>query len=137
MENTGANLILAKIVLINGFKNKKQKILMHNKIDYEKSKTKEGVKVKKEKFCPTCNEEAETHIWIDFCLGQVIVETNKKATYDRLLKKLGEPNKKQYVKERLIGAIWKVNFEDKEKVRQILSKTNIIGQAKRKFKESI
>lgn len=137
MENTGANLILAKIVLINGFKNRKQKILMHNKIDYEKFKTKEGVKVKKEKFCPTCNEEAETHIWVDFCLGQVIVETNKKATYDRLLKKLGEPNKKQYVKEKLVGAIWKYDFEDKEKVRQILSKTNIIGQAKRKIKESI
>lgn len=93
--------------------------------------------MKKEKFCPTCNEEAETHIWVDFCLGQVIVETNKKATYDRLLKKLGEPNKKQFVKERVVGAIWKVNFEDREKVRQILSKTNIIGQVKGKIKESI
>lgn len=50
--------------------------------------------MRKEKFCPTCNEEAETHIWVNFCLGQVIVEINKKATYDRLLKKLGEPNKK-------------------------------------------
>ena len=93
--------------------------------------------MKKEKFCPTCNEETETHIWVKFCLGQVIVETNKKATYDRLLKKLGKPNKKQYVKEKLVGAIWKVNFEDKEKVRQILSKTNIIGQAKGKVKESV
>lgn len=45
--------------------------------------------MKKEKFCSTCNEETETHIWINFCLGQVIVETNKKVTYDRLLKKLG------------------------------------------------
>ena len=53
--------------------------------------------MRKEKFCPTCNEEAETHIWVNFCLGQVIVETNKKATYKRLLKKLGEPNKKQLV----------------------------------------
>ena len=93
--------------------------------------------MRKEKFCHTCNEEAETHIWINFCLGQVIVETNKKATYDRLLKKLGEPNKKQYVKEKLVGAIWKANFEDKEKVRQILSKTNIVGQAKGKVKECV
>lgn len=93
--------------------------------------------MRKEKFCPTSYEEAEAHIWVDFCLGQVIVETNKKATYDRLLKKLGEPNKKQYVKEKLVGAIWKANFEDKEKVRQILSKTNIIGQAKGKIKESV
>ena len=93
--------------------------------------------MRKEKFCPTCNEEAETHIWADFYLGQVIVETNRKATYDRLLKKLGEPTKKQYVKEKLVGAIWKVNFEDKEKVRQILSKTNIIGQAKGKVKEKV
>lgn len=83
MQNTEANLILVKIVLINGFKDKKQKILMHNKIDYETSKTKEGVKVKKEKFCSTCNEEAETHIWVDFCLGQVTFETNKKPTYDK------------------------------------------------------
>lgn len=98
---------------------------------------KEGVKVRKEKFCPICNEEAETHIWVNFCLGQVIVETNKKATYERLLKKLGEPNKKQYVKEKLVGAIWKADFEDKEKVRQILSKTNIIGQAKGKVKECV
>lgn len=93
--------------------------------------------MRKEKFCPICNEEAETHIWVNFCLGQVIVETNKKATYERLLKKLGEPNKKQYVKEKLVGAIWKADFEDKEKVRQILSKTNIIGQAKGKVKERV
>ena len=93
--------------------------------------------MRKEKFCPTSNEEAETHIWADSYSGQVIVETNKKATYDRLLKKLGEPNKKQYVKENLVGAIWKADFEDKEKVRQILSKTNIIGQAKGKVKESV
>lgn len=78
MENTGANLILVKVVLIKGFKSKKQKILMHNKIDYEKSKTKEGIKVRKEKFCLTCNEEAETHIWVDSYSGQVIVETSKK-----------------------------------------------------------
>ena len=75
--------------------------------------------------------------WFLFSLGQVIVETNKKATYERLLKKLGEPNKKEYVKEKLVGAVWKANFEDKEKVRQILSKTNIIGQAKGKIKESV
>ncbi len=93
--------------------------------------------MKKEKFCPTCNEEAETHIWVDFYSGQVIVETNRKATYHKLLNKLGEPNKKQYVKEKFVGAIWKANFEDKEKVRQILSKTNIIGQAKGKIKESV
>ena len=93
--------------------------------------------MRKEKFCPTSNEEAETHIWADSYSGQVIVETNKKATYDRLLKKLGEPNKKQYVKEKLVGAIWKADFEDKEKVRQILSKTNIIGQAKGKVKERV
>lgn len=78
--------------------------------------------MRKEKFCCTSYEEAETHIWADFYSGQVIVETNKKASYDRLLKKLGEPNKKQYVKE---------------KVRQILSKTNIIGQAKGKIKEGV
>lgn len=72
-----------------------------------------------------------------FSLEQVIIETNRKSTYDRLLKKLGEPNKKQYVKEKLVGAIWKTNFEDKEKVRQILSKTNIIGQAKGKVKECV
>ena len=93
--------------------------------------------MRKEKFCPTSYEEAETHIWVDFGLGQVIVETNKKATYDRLLKKLGKPNKKEYVKEKLVGAIWKADFEDKEKVRQILSKTNIIGQAKGKVKECV
>lgn len=40
-------------------------------------------------------------------------------------------------KEKLVGAIWKANFEDKEKVRQILSKTNIIGQAKGKVKERV
>ncbi len=93
--------------------------------------------MKKEKFCPTCNEEAETHIWVDFYLGQVIVETNRKATYEKLSKKLGKPNKKQYVKEKFVGGIWKADFEDKEKVRQILSKTNIIGQAKGKIKESV
>lgn len=93
--------------------------------------------MRKEKFYTTCNEEAETHIWADSYSGQVIVETNRKATYYRLLKKLGELNKKQYVKEKLVGAIWKANFEDKEKVKQILSKTNIIGQAKGKIKESI
>lgn len=57
--------------------------------------------MRKEKFCHTSYEEAETHIWADFYSGQVIVETNKNATYDRLLKKLGEPNKKQYVKEKI------------------------------------
>ncbi len=93
--------------------------------------------MKREKFCPTGIEETETHIWVDFYLGQVIIETNRKATYEKLSKKLGEPNKKQYGKEKFVGAIWKTNFEDKEKVRQILSKTNIIGQAKGKVKENV
>ena len=47
------------------------------KYDYKRTKTKEGVKVKKEKFCPVCNEEAETHIWADFCVGQVFMSQNK------------------------------------------------------------
>lgn len=36
----------------------------------------------RKKFCSTCNKELETHIWINFCLGQVMVETNKKVTYN-------------------------------------------------------
>ena len=93
--------------------------------------------MKKDIFYPNCHEEQETHIWVDYYWGQVIVETNRKATYDKLFKKLGEPSKKHYVKGKFIGAIWKFNFEDKEKVRQILSKSNIIGQAKGKIKESV
>jgi len=96
-----------------------------------------GEKMSKEKFYPTCHEEQETHIWADYYMGQVIVDTNRKATYDKLLKKLGKPSKKQYVKGNFIGAIWKFDFEEKEKVRQILSKTNIVGQARGKIKESI
>ena len=89
----------------------------------------------KEKFYPTCYEEQETHIWLDHHMGQVIVDTNRKATYDKLVKKLGEPKDKQYIKNILAGARWEKDFEDKQMVRQILSKTNLIGQAKGRIKK--
>jgi hypothetical protein len=96
--------------------------------------------MKQDKFYPTCYEEQETHIWIDYYSGTVIVDTNRKHTYDVLTKKLGESEKKQYVKEGnsryLAGARWDISFEDK-RARQILSKTNIIGGARSKIKDNV
>lgn len=41
--------------------------------------------------------EIETFIWINYYESKVRIETNRKLQYERLLKKLGEPTKKEKI----------------------------------------
>ena len=81
----------------------------------------------KEKFYSNFeNSEIETHIWIDYSEKKVRVETNRKLQYERLLKKLGEPTKKQYINSELCGAYWDIPFSDRKKINIVLSITLLI-----------
>ena len=73
-------------------------------------------------------EEQETTILIMYSTKEVICYTARKATYKRLLKKLGEPTDCDYRKGKITGATWNIPFEDKKKLKAVFSSTTIIGQ---------
>ena len=81
----------------------------------------------KEKFYSNFeNSEIETHIWIDYSMSNLRIETNRKLQYERLLNKLGEPTKKQYIKSELCSAYWDIPFINRKKINNALSITLLI-----------
>ena len=82
------------------------------------------------KFYKTNIEEQETIINIDYFASKVNLYTCQKTVYDRLIKKVGEPNKTYYTDKKIRGASWQIPFEDKKSITQILSRPTLIGQRK-------
>lgn len=82
------------------------------------------------KFYNTIPEEQETIINIDYYGRTVNLYTCQKIVYERLLKKIGQPKKIFYTKEKISGANWEIPFEDKKRITQILSRPTLIGQRK-------
>ncbi len=79
------------------------------------------------KFENISREEQETIINIDYFEKQVHCYTSRYSTYDRLLKKLGEPTTTYYTSKKISGAKWSISFNEKQKLRVIFSRPNIIG----------
>jgi hypothetical protein len=80
------------------------------------------------KFCNTIIEEQETTINIDYFKKAIIIYTSRKSVYDRLSKKLGEPTRIFFYKNKMSGVIWEIPFEDRKRANVIFSKTIVIGQ---------
>ena len=82
------------------------------------------------KFYKTSLEEQERIINIDYFASKVHLYTCQKIVYDRLIKKIGKPNKTYYTDKKISGASWQVAFGDKKSSTQILSRPTLIGQRK-------
>ena len=82
------------------------------------------------KFYKTNLEEQETIINIDYFASKVNLYTCQKTVYDRLIKKIGKPNKTYYTDKKISDASWQIPFEDKKSITQILSRPTLIDQRK-------
>lgn len=84
----------------------------------------------KEKFYNTEYEEQETVINIDYSEKEISLYTSKKIVYERIYKRLGNPTKKYYTRNKISGAVWIIPFENKKSIRAILSRPILIGSMK-------
>lgn len=80
------------------------------------------------KFYNTTIEEQETTINIIYDEKCLYIYSSRKAIIERLIKKLGKPERTDTIKELVTGASWKIPFKEKDKIRIALSKTLLIGQ---------
>lgn len=71
-------------------------------------------------------EEQETTINVDYFARIVSVFTSKKSTYNKWYKDIGKPTNFSKEKGKIVGGIWRIAFEDRAKIRKILSISNII-----------
>ena len=79
------------------------------------------------KFYNTDYEEQETIVNVDYYKKVVSLYTSRKAVYERIVKKIGEPTKKYYTDKRISGANWVIPFKDKKRLANIFSRPTIIG----------
>lgn len=82
------------------------------------------------KFYNIDYEEQETIININYCKKEICLYTSRKAVYERIIKKIGEPTKKYYTDKRISGANWTIPFENKKSITTILSRPTLIGNMK-------
>lgn len=75
-------------------------------------------------------EEQETIININYCKKEICLYTSRKAVYERIIKKIGEPTKKYYTDKKISGANWTIPFENKKSITTILSRPTLIGNMK-------
>lgn len=78
-------------------------------------------------FYNTNPKEQETVINVDYYKREVICYTNRKVQIEKLIKKLGEPTKFDYVNKKISGAFWHIPFDNKTALRIIFSRPNLIG----------
>lgn len=71
-------------------------------------------------------DEQETLINVDYCDKKITIYTSRKATANRLAKKIGDPTKIDYNNGFVTGVTYVRNLFDKD-VAKFFSKTLIIG----------
>lgn len=81
-------------------------------------------------FYKTIEAEQETIINIDYYANIVNIYTCNRAIYQNLGKKLGQPLKEFYIKDKISGACWSIPFEEKATINKILSRPILIGDQK-------
>ena len=82
------------------------------------------------KFYNTDYEEQESIINIDYSKKEICLYTNRKAVYERIIKKIGKPTKEYYTQNKISGASWIIPFENKKVITSILSRPILIGNMK-------
>ena len=78
-------------------------------------------------FANTSSDEQETIINIDYSTSVVYVYTSQRTVYQRLVKKLGQPQNIGYIKNKIVSGNWNIPFKDKKTITQILSRPTLIG----------
>ena len=73
-------------------------------------------------------EEQETTINITYADKKASVYTSKKSTYNKLKKALGEPKTIYRIKGKICGADWETDFNNRKKLKKMISIINLIGQ---------
>ena len=71
-------------------------------------------------------DEQETVINVNYCEKTITIYTSRKATGDRLIRKIGQPTKIDYHNDLVSGITYTRNLFDKD-VAKFFSKTLIIG----------
>ena len=77
-------------------------------------------------FANTGSDEQETIINIDYSSSIVYVYTSQRTVYQRLVKKLGQPQNIGYIKNKIVSGSWNIPFKDKKIITQILSRPTLI-----------
>ncbi len=78
-------------------------------------------------FATISSDEQETLINIDYSSSEVYVYTSQKTVYQRLVKKLGKPQKIGYIKNKIVSGTWNIPFKEKKVITQVLSRPTLIG----------
>ena len=73
--------------------------------------------------------EQETIINVDYGSSLVHIYSSQRTVYQRLVKKLGPPNKIDYIKNKIVSGSWVIPFAQKKSITQILSRPTLIGVA--------
>lgn len=81
-------------------------------------------------------EEQETIINIDYFEKTLNLFTTRSIVYKKLLKKIGEPMKTHISYNHIYGADWRVPFDDRKKIRNILTLANLIMTKERELENS-
>ncbi len=82
------------------------------------------------KFYDTNYEEQETILNIDYFKSELSLYTSRKAVYNRLQAKLGEPTKIYYTNKQISAGKWIIPFDNKKHITSILSRPTLIGNIK-------
>lgn len=69
--------------------------------------------------------EQETTINILYNEKMLSIYTNKVSLQKQLNKLIGEPTKEYKIKRSIIGSIWKISLEEKNKIQKVILKANI------------
>lgn len=70
-------------------------------------------------------KEQETTVNLDYFLEIVDIYTSRKEVYRTLEKALGDPDRKSFVKGKVVGGCWRIPFSEREKIRKIFSIRNM------------
>lgn len=69
--------------------------------------------------------ETETTINILYGENKLSIYTNKVPLQRELNKLLGEPTKEYKIKRSIVGSIWEINLNEKQKISKMILKANI------------
>lgn len=80
----------------------------------------------KEKIYKEPNKsEEETTINVLYKERKLIVYTNKVSLQKQLNKLIGEPTEEYKIKKSISGSVWKISFDEKNKIQRLIIKANI------------
>lgn len=96
---------------------------------------KEGKHLTERKWKSIPIDEQETIIHLDYIDKILQVYTTNQATSKRLEKKLGEPMKEDYIQEMIASTTWRIPFQEREKLKKVLSLGSLITKHQSKTNE--